>query len=386
MKIRFKHIVLTGLTGILALSSCSEQIEDIDKGTSSQVILVAPQVAEHVEARSTTPAKAGNYLFGWKSKANKDILTSVTVKSGGEIGKIGVYWENITPNATLTLSNAGNFTAADNQTKPIDILWGKLDKQSSTTNALKFTLYHKMSQAKIKLAIPNLWNITSIQMTDLKKQYTFSNLDGTVNPCGTSEEAIDINTKDATVMLPPQEKGENSKLIVKVTDDQGLSRTFSHKLPYAMAQNPNGGDQWEDIVIKFRAGYILEISATITNNLNNEIHFTYATLTDWKSKTESTISARPAGIYTVDDWNKFADIYNTNSEETNVLLCKYGTYSSGWTFTIQRNIDMTDKKVTKLNSFSGKLKATAPYCIKGKNAEDLGVEGKLDGDVFQSTN
>lgn len=383
MKIRFKHIVLTGLTGILALSSCSEQM-DIDKGTSSQVILDAPQVAEHAEARSTTSAKAGNYLFGWKSKAEKDILTSVTVKSGGEIGKIGVYWENITSNATLTFSNAGNFIAEDNQKEPIDILWGKLDKQNSTTNALVFTLYHKMAQAKIKLTIPTNWEVTSIQMTDLKKQYIFSNLDGNVIPCGTNE-AIDIDTKKATVMLPPQEKGENSKLIVKVTDDTKTPRTFSHKLPYAMAQNPNEGDQWEDIVLKFRAGYILEISATITDNPNNEIHFTYATLTDWKSKTESTISARPAGIYTVDDWNKFAYIYNTNSNETNVLLYKYGTYSNGWIFTIQRDIDMTDKEVTKLNSFSGTLKATDSYRIKGKKAEDLGVT-KLDGEVFQSTN
>lgn len=386
MKIRFKHIILTGLTGILALSSCSEQMDDIE--SSSQIILATPQVAEHTETRATSTAPTGNYLFGWKSTAKKDILTSVFVQSNGAIGEIGVYWENIIGNATLTLSNTGNFTAEDNQTEPIDILWGKKDNQNSTNSPLQFTLNHKMAQAKIELTIPNGWTITSIQMTDLKKQYTFSNLTGKLEAVG-ELTTIDIDKDTRTVMLPPQNKDNNSRLTVTVTDNDGKERTFSHKLPYAMAQNPNGGNQWEDVILKFREGYILKIAASITDGPNDEIHFTYATLTDWSSKTESTISVRPAGIYTVDDWNEFAEIYNNNDnpEKKNVRLNKYGTYSSSeWTFTIQRDIDMTNKDVTKLDSFSGKLKATDSYRIKGKTADELGVGGKLDGEVFQTTN
>ena len=381
MEIRFKHIILTGLTGILALSSCSEQMDDIE--SSSQIILATPQVAEHTEARATSIAPAGNYLFGWKSRADKDILTSVTVATDGKIGKIGVYWENVTSDATLTLSNAGNFTEEDKQTEPIDILWGKLKRQNEATKALEFTLNHKMAQAQIALTIPENWKIVSIQLTELKKQYTFSNLEGTVTACG-NNETIDIDTEKKNVILPPQDKGENSSLTVKVKDNNNSLRTFSHKLPYAMAQNPNDSGQWEDIILKFRAGYRLEIAATITNTPNNEIHFTYATLTDWSSKTEGTISARPAGIYTVDDWNKFAQIYNESSEATNVLLNKYGNYSDQWIFTIQRDIDMTNKNVTSLKSFSGTLKATDPYRITGKTAQELGVENKLDGEVFKN--
>lgn len=382
MKIRFKHIILTGLTGILALSSCSEQMDDIE--SSSQIILATPQVAEHTEARATAPT--GNYLFGWKSKANKDILTSVFVQNDGTIGKIGVYWENITGNATLTLSNTGNFTTEDNQTEPIDILWGKKDNQNSTNSALQFTLNHKMAQAKIELTIPNGWTITSIQMTDLKKQYTFSNLTGKLEAVG-ELTTIDIDKDTRTVMLPPQNKDNNSRLTVTATDNDGKERTFSHKLPYAMAQNPNGGNQWEDVILKFREGYILKIAASITDGPNDEIHFTYATLTDWSPKTESTISVRPAGIYTVNDWNEFAKIYNENPAETNVRLNKYGTYSSNkWVFTIQRDINMTDKEVTPLTRFSGTLKAAASYHIIGKDAKDLGVEGNADANVFPTTN
>lgn len=384
MKIRFKHIILTGLTGILALSSCSEQMDDIE--SSSQIILATPQVAEHTETRATSTAPTGNYLFGWKSKAKKDILTSVFVQNDGTIGKIGVYWENIIDNATLTLSNVGNFTEKDNQTEPIDILWGKKDNQNLTNSALQFTLNHKMAQAKIELTIPNGWTITSIQMTDLKKQYTFSNLTGKLEAVG-ELTTIDIDKDTRTVMLPPQNKDNNSRLTVTATDKDGKERTFSHKLPYAMAQNPSGGNQWEDVILKFREGYILKIAASITDGPNDEIHFTYATLTDWSSKTESTISVRPAGIYTVGDWNKLAETHNADSGNTNVRLNKYGTYSSGqWVFTIQQDINMTDKEVTPLKGFSGTLKAAASYHIIGKTADELGVEGKLDGEVFQTTN
>lgn len=392
MKMRYKQITFIGLTAILALCSCAEQLELVEDTSSSQVSLATPYI---ITGRAISPeaVPAGSYLFGWPSTQGKTIFSSVTIDEKGNIangGTINVYWENIKTPAALSLSNTGDFSEGDKKEDPIDILWGNLSNQSQTNNALAFTLDHKMAQAKIELDIPQGWTVNSVQLTNLKKQYTFSNSTGIVTSVGT-EGDIKIDPSLLVVMLPPQDKGDESKLIVKITDDQGNERSFSHKLPYSMAQEPTpGSGQWEDIVLRFRAGYILTLSASITSSSTGEIHFTYATLTDWNLKNGNTSSARPSGLYTVADWNEFAKIYNDKTAEyaaaRAIRLYKYGSYDgSKWTFTVQRDIDMTGKTVTALDmsGSSDILKANSTYRIIGKTSSDLGISGNLEGDVFK---
>lgn len=405
MKIRHKLIKLSVLTGILALSACSGELEHIEETTASQVLLAPVQVTgqANVISRTATPeaAPAGNYLFGWVNAKDNRILTAVTVGTDGTItGTFSVYWENMKLPQTVIFSNSGEIKEADKKTEPVDILWGKLDNQNKTDNALSFVLDHRMAQAEVELTLKDdaaSWKVNSIRLTQLKKQYTFSNENGLVAPVG-DEGEINISLEKSEVlkesggsvkgivMLPPQDKANNTELVVVINDGSN-DHTFRRKLPYAMAQQI-AQDQWEDIPLKFRAGYKLHITAGITGTSNNEIQFTYATLVDWDRKDTGTASARPAGLYTFNDWQTFAGIYNTpDDSKREVRLARYGTKNSdgSWTFIVQRDIDMTDKIPTPLSNMAtnDKLTATSQYKIKGTTANDLGVTDHITGTVFE---
>ena len=364
------QIKLIGFVCALGLNACSDEMASRHENPSSQIVLSSVDVKG--ESSSTEKVADGTYYFGSTSK--QDVYNYTPVKiTNSLIGEVAAYWENIKL-GKVSLSNSLDIEKED---KPIDLLWGAIEV--SKISKLAFTLHHRMASTEIDLNIPTSWEIKSVILTDLKKQYKFSNKEGdikTTDDAKVGEIVVEKTENTYSILLPPQEKGDNSALIV-VVNDGSKDRTYSRKLPYAMAQEISK-DQWEDIPLRFRAGYRLVISATIQEAANDDIQFTYATLVDWKAQNGGTASARPAGLYSVADWEAFVVAYDTKDE---IRLLKYGTKSNdNWTFTVQRTIDMSGKTVTKVSDFAStdKLTAKTNCYIIGKTAAELGVEGYTD--------
>lgn len=392
MKTVSKFKVCT-LIGLLGLSSCSEQSDYTDKNELTPQVLLTSINVQLPRAASEENAPEGGYYFGWSNTNGQANYTPVRVEKGGTIensGKINAYWDNINRKKELTFSNSLDIKEEDNKQDTIDILWGKTTVSSE--NNISFTLQHKMAKAQIDLTIPETWTVKSIRLTELKRQYTFSNSNGNVIANGDNGVIkIDKFTTSTTTsttgatLLPPQDKGENSELEVIINDGSN-ERIFHRKLPTAMAEDIGEG-KWQDILLRFRAGYMLRLEATVTDNSDNEIHFTYATLEKWVDKGNGTISARPAGIYTIADWNAFATAYNTTPKDE-IRLKKYGSETNGvWEFTLQRALDFSKAsgKVVPAHLIgSDKLKAKNGKCtITGKTANELGVEDHADNVTFK---
>lgn len=379
------------LIGLLGFSSCSEQSDYTDKDElTTQVLLTSINVQLPRAANEKAPE--GGYYFGWTSTKGQVNYTPVRVEKDGTIensGKINAYWDNINRNKELTFSNSLDIEEEDNKQEKIDILWGKTTVISG--NNISFTLQHKMAKAQVELTIPEKWTVKSIRLTELKQQYTFSNSNGNVIANGNNGviEIDEFTTSTTTpttgaTLLPPQDKGENSELEVIINDGSN-DRTFHRKFPTAMAEEISDG-KWQDILLKFRAGYILRLEATVTDNSDNEIHFTYATLEKWVNKGNGTISVRPEGIYTIADWNAFATAYTDPKDE--IRLKKYGSNTNGsWEFTLQRALDFSKVSSTVIPANltgNDKLKAKDDKCtITGKTAEELGVKDHTDNVTFK---
>lgn len=385
---RFRICTLIGLIGFY---SCSDVDNYADNNNITPQVSLA-SVNVQVPRAANQNAPEGGYYFGWTSTKEQVNYTPVRIEENGTIensGKINAYWDNINRKKELTFSNSLDIKEEENKQDPIDILWGKTTIASG--NDISFTLQHKMAKAQVELTIPETWTVKSIRLTELKRQYTFSNSNGNVIANG-NNGAIEIDnfttstttsTTGAT-LLPPQDKGENSELEVIINDGSN-DRTFHRKLPTAMAEEISEG-KWQDILLRFRAGYMLRLEATVTDNSDNEIHFTYATLEKWVDKGNGTISARPAGIYTIADWNAFATAYNTTPKDE-IRLLKYGSKTTGaWEFTLQRALDFSKAsgEVVPANlTGSDKLKAKNDKCtITGKTDQDLGVKDHTDNVTF----
>lgn len=386
---KFKICVFTSLMGF---SACTEQSDD--NLTSANAVSLASVIVQTNRAATTETSCApeGSYYFGWTNKSNQTNYTSVIIDKNGAIGNngnINAYWDNVVRNKGVTFSNTQNISETDKISKPTDILWGKLNNPSRQN--VEFTLNHRMAQTCLELEIPDGWSVKEVTLTGLQKYYSFSNVDGNVKAYGETgdielkENSTRNTTVTSSILLPPQEKGGNSELQV-VVNNGVKDCTFHRKLPTAMSRYNTNGGFWEDVLLKFEAGYTLNLTARITDSTDGEIHFTYATLTDWVGKGSGTISARPAGIYTVNDWNAFAAAYNGGNSDR---LRKYGSETDGsWTFTIQRTIAFTkttdaaaleaDKGITYT------LTAKDSNCkIIGKTAANLGVDGHANNVTFE---
>lgn len=386
---RFRICTLIGLIGFY---SCSDVDNYADNNNITPQVSLA-SVNVQVPRAANQNAPEGGYYFGWTSTKEQVNYTPVRIEENGTIensGKINAYWDNINRKKELTFSNSLDIKEEENKQDSIDILWGKTTIASG--NDISFTLQHKMAKAQVELTIPETWTVKSIRLTELKRQYTFSNSNGNVIANGNyGVIKIDKFTTSTTTsttgatLLPPQDKGENSELEVIINDGSN-ERTFHRKLPTAMAEEIGEG-KWQDILLRFRAGYMLRLEATVTDNSDNEIHFTYATLEKWVDKGNGTISARPAGIYTIADWNAFATAYNTTPKDE-IRLKKYGSETNGvWKFTLQRALDFSKASGTVVPAHltgSDQLKAKDNNCtITGKTANELGVEDHADNVTFK---
>lgn len=389
---KIKNYITGLIVSVLLLPGCTSETIDGPDGNSDEVRFTATLDPNAFTTKATTAAPAGTYYMGYKT--GKDTVSAVTVEGdAGKVSGTGIYWMNIaleTDNKSFfTLSNVKRKEDKDSIPADRDILWAS-DKKSKGTK-LSFNLNHLMAQVRVTIETPKDWNetIRTVSLENMQNDIAFDRTAGTANAAGNMTE-ITLPPVSGTdyygLILPPQ--GRTDTMALKVTTREGKS--YKRALPFSMDEKTDDG-KWAGIPLKFRAGYILELTAEITNKLDYTILFTGATLQDWKYIGTSTIPARPAGIYTAGDLDRWISDYNEvkTDPEKSYKLKKYGNETDKaprWTFYLRRDIDASSVKGV-ITDFTDILtqETSGEYHIKNKPQDDLlklGTNGEVTNGVF----
>lgn len=353
-----KHL-LWGSMALVFISSCSQEAETDLLGDDTQVSIVSAYVQTRAVDPEYVPLGNGTYYLNYKtnesSSVSKELKVTLTDGIFEKLGKTDILWNSVNTNNGFTLSNSQDTKSTlqighenKNDIKD-DIIWGQI--KPATSYELSFTLSHRMAKVQVSVEHPDGWTVNEVHLEGLSPKYTFKNENGTVtaeNPDQATNLTL-TSSEDGTPyesLLPPQ--GRNGKgsapgvLVVQVTKaGEATATTYKSILPYAMREEISSG-QWSDVVLGFKAGHILNLTATIKDTSDHNIYFTYATLTDWTDKKGGIISVRPAGIYLPSDLQGLIAAWNTDPKNETKLK-KYGKKDDAkWTFTLRRNINVTD--------------------------------------------
>lgn len=382
--------LLWGSISIFCFSACSNDIEaNISNEENEEVRIASIEVQDRaVEATMSTPPDGEYILYYSKSDnttdAKNQFETEITKGTIKDLGKTGIKWGEL-KDKHFVLSNTTDITKATST--PQDILWSELN--NATSSDLKFILTHRMAQVQVNLTIPAGWSVQTVILAGVKNQYTFQNYGqdkGSVIPTESSNAELPLTTdKKYAELLPPQERNTRSMLVVTVLDENKETKKYQSLLPYTMREEIAKG-QWQDIPLEFKAGHLLKLNADIEENTSFDIHFTYATITDWDNKGTGHISARPAGLYSVNDIKGWIDAWN-NSDEPR--LNKYGVKGGDgqWTFTLRHTIninstDLDSKKLLNATNLILKVADTHRYKIIGIKPSDIGLSDETYKDII----
>lgn len=388
-----KHL-LWGSMALGFISSCSQETETEHFDNDTRVSIVSAYVQTRAIEPEYVQPDNGTYYLKYKKKESQPTPGELTVIfTDGifeKLGKTDILWSSVKTDNGFTLSNSQDIISAvqighegDNGIKD-DIIWGQI--KPATSNELSFTLSHRMAKVLVSVEHPNGWVVKEVYLEGLNPMYKFNNEDGTVTAetPSTATKLVLTSPKDDSSyesLLPPQGRngvgGAPGVLVVKVTKTgEGSPTTYKNILPYAMREEISSG-QWSDVVLAFKAGHILHLTATIKENDDHNIYFTYATLTDWTDKNGGTISVRPAGIYLLNDLQKLITAWNADPKDETKLR-KYGSKTEGkWTFTLRRDIDATSISSSSfIDATTDNFMLTRPestsYRITGTN-DQLGL-------------
>lgn len=373
--------LLWGSLSIFCFSACSNDIEEnISNEENEEIRIASIEVQDRaVEANLSTPPD-GTYTLYYSQKDNKTdakdkFETQISEGTIQNLGKTGIEWDEL-KDKHFVLSNTTDITEASSSIQ--DILWSELN---ATSSDLKFILTHRMAQVQVNLTIPNGWSVQTVQLTGIKNQYTFQNHGenkGSVIPTGDSNAKLSLTTdKKYAELLPPQERNTASILVVTVLDGNKETKKYQSLLPYTMREEIAEG-QWQDTPLKFKAGHLLKLNADIEENTSFDIHFTYATITDWDNKGTGHISGRPSGLYSVNDIKGWIEAWNNKDESR---LNKYGEKGGDekWTFTLRHTINITStdlesKTLSAPTNLTLKVAdETHSYKIVGIKPSDIGL-------------
>lgn len=384
--------LLWGSISIFCFSACSNDIEtNISNEENEEVRIASIEVQDRaVEATMSTPPD-GEYILYYKknsqSNSKDQIKTEITKGTIKDLGKTGIKWGDL-QDKHFVLSNTTDITEATST--PQDILWSEVN---ATSSDLKFILTHRMAQVQVNLTIPAGWSVQTAMLTEVKSWYKFQNYGqdkGSVIPqeeAQKAELALKAENKYAE-LLPPQERHKASTLVVTVLDVNKETKQYQSLLPYTMREEIAKG-QWQDIPLEFKAGHLLKLNADIEENTSFDIHFTYATITDWDNKGTGHISARPAGLYSVNDIKGWIDAWN-NSDEPR--LNKYGVKGEDgkWTFTLRHTINITSsdldsKKLLNATNLILKVADTHRYKMIGIKPSVIGLSDDTYKEIIVET-
>lgn len=383
-------------SGVLLMAfcaSCASEMPAAGEEGAGEVVRVA-SLSEVIPTTSSSSATTlvpadGSYYLGYRTQVGGVSAYPVrTVEvAGGTIAETGLYWAVVEPDnagnqAFFTLSNVGDdgeggmqFPADD------DIVWGSC---TAWMAPLDFTLSHRMAAVKVSLELdlPSTASVEQVSLAAVCRGYAFDRQAGLATAAGEPSEWVlqpvsGTNPTEWAGLLPPQHRTDAMELKV-TTRDGSLSRVYKRALPYSMVEKL-GPDLSQSIPLVFRAGYRLLLTARVTDNTDYTVFFTGATLVDWEYKGSHGVAAKPAGIYTQTELKDWAAKYNAyqadKSEKNRKALLRYGTLDAGsgkWTFTLSRNIQVTDKKgLTPVTMFYDRFDRLNTYRITGIVQTDL---------------
>lgn len=400
-----KHL-LWGSMALGFISSCSQETETEHFDNDTRVSIVSAYVQTRAIDPESVQPDNGTYYLKYQNKkevaesASKELTVTFTNGIFEKLGKTDILWSSVKTDNGFTLSNSQDIISAvqighegDNGIKD-DIIWGQI--KPATSNELSFILSHRMAKVLVSVEHPDGWVVKEVYLEGLNPMYQFNNENGTVTAETPNPETNLILTspKDDSSyesLLPPQGRngtgGAPGVLVVEVTKTgKDSPTTYKSILPYAMREEISSG-QWSDVVLAFKAGHILHLTATIKENDDHNIYFTYATLTDWTDKDGGIISVRPAGIYLPNDLQELIAAWNTSSKDETKLR-KYGSKTGEkWTFTLRRDIDATSINSSSfIGATTDDFMLTRPertsYRITGTN-DQLGLsEGCYTEGIF----
>lgn len=356
-------------------------------GEGVQIVSVTETLYNTGASASALVPADGAYYLGYQTEVGNVVTSPVQSVSltNGTLGETGLYWANITAEASggtayFTLSNVG-----ENEQKEMvfpeknDILWGNC---SAWMKALEFVLSHRMAAVRVELdteLAPGA-TISRVSLCAVRSGFAFDRATGEVSPSGDGAEMqLEAASGDAftgwSTLLPPQARTDAMELKV-VVSDAGAQKVYKRKLPYSMIE-AIGASESQSIPLVFRAGYRLLLTAKVTDNTDYTVFFTGATLVDWEYKGSHGVVAKPAGIYTeteLKDWTLKYNAYQADKSEKNrKALLRYGVENAGnWTFTLSRNIQVADKKnLTPVAAFYDTLERLNNYRIQGITQGEL---------------
>lgn len=393
------------LFAFLCAACSSEELETSGAGTPDAPVRIA-SVTEVLRGGATKSASGvapadGTYYLGYKTEVGGAVTFPVHAigLTGGTIAETGLYWVSIwheqNGKAQFTLSNVGE----TEQKEPVfpegnDILW---DSYPAWMAPLMFALSHRMAEVEVtlELDLPTSAAVEQVSIGAVLQEFTFDRQQGEVTPgASASELVLDAvpGVPDGTgwrALVPPQHRTDEMELRV-TTLDGSVRRVYKRKLPYSMIESIGSG-QSQSIPLVFRAGYRLALTAKVTDNTDYTVFFSGATLTDWTYEGSHSVVAKPAGIYTeteLKDWTRKYNAYQADKSEKNrKALLRYGTPDSGekWTFTVSRNITVTDKSdLEPITVFYDSLEQLKDYRLKGIVQADL-IAGLRPGANVDST-
>lgn len=386
--------LLWGSISIFCFSACSNDIEtNISNEENEEVRIASIEVQDRaVEATMSTPPD-GEYILYYSKTGNTTdakywFETKISEGTIENLGKTGIKWGDL-QDKHFVLSNTTDITEATST--PQDILWSEVN---ATSSDLKFILTHRMAQVQVNLTIPAGWTVQTVILTEVKNHYKFQNYGqdkGSVIPQEVHNAELVLKAeKKYAELLPPQERHEASMLVVIVLDVNKETKQYQSLLPYTMREEIAKG-QWQDIPLEFKAGHLLKLNADIEENTSFDIHFTYATITDWDNKGTGHISARPAGLYSVNDIKGWIDAWNNDDDESR--LKKYGEEGEDgqWTFTLRHTINITSadlrNKLSNTTNLTLKVAETHSYKIVGIKPSDIGLSDETYKHIIvESTN
>ena len=402
-----KHNIIARITVLITLVFLTCLSISCNKQQGAE-ITDARILIEPINSSSMTRAGnelTGEFFLGYKSSAGQEQLHDLTLSDGAIVGAImsgtsyesGLYWVNVAKNSPdntksfFTLSNVDE-NESGNMVFPTDknILWGSY---TAWQQPLKFALSHRMAQVKVILTLSISANVNAVSISAIKQAYTFDREIGVVTAADPATELM-LTKNDADgsweMLLPPQNRTDQMELKVVMSN----GKTYKRKLPYSMDQSLGGGN-WESIPLVFRQGHILELTATVTENIDYTIFLTGATLKEWIYIGNQSSVVKPAGIYTETELNDWTKKYNSyigdKSENNHKALLRYGVYTSGgnpeWDFIISRNINVTNPgSLTPITIFNDKLSKLNNYKITGISASALitaqGTGASVDPAIF----
>ena len=290
-----------------------------------------------------------------------------------------------------------------------DLLWGS-SLVSHGVKTVNFDLHHYMSRVRVQVTVDrenekelgdlDLEGATVSISSLVHKPYSYNRLNGTMSlgekPEYETLEMVngELDWADATddngdglhdvyttvdFVLPPQGLLENDlrpELTIELKNGYKYSGILPHAMEIVDEAHPAGG---YPVALYFLKEYILTIRTVITEEPPT-LSFMPVKVVEWVDKGDFTIEAHQAGIYTVDEFRKLYNYYQSNNEYQLVRYGKLNAETNRWVFDFFHSVTLDYSEI--YGCMAGRDKEQKDFSF---NFNGYGVYVRKDGNVEQTT-